>query len=128
MAHRLLVPLIDEPERVMHTACTLADERARVTAVYVIEISPLLPLDARMDAEEEHGRRYLRRAQAVGDEFGVRVVPRLVRARQAGAAILELAEAEDSELVVMATTKHRVRRVVRQVLRKAPCRVLLVSG
>jgi nucleotide-binding universal stress UspA family protein len=123
----VLVPLTDEPERVMEAACALADERASVTAVAVIEISRLLPLDARMDEEEEHARRFLRRAQAVGEAYGVRVVPRLVRARDAGTAILEVAEEEGSELLVIGTKRHRVRGLVKHVLRKAACRVLVVT-
>jgi nucleotide-binding universal stress UspA family protein len=130
VTHRnVLVPLTDAqaPERVMETACTLADEGARVTAVFVIEISPLLPLDACMDEEEAHARRFLRRAEAVGDAYGVRVVPRLVRARDAGTAILEVAEEEGSELLVIGTKRQRVRGLAKHVLRKATCRVLVVS-
>jgi nucleotide-binding universal stress UspA family protein len=130
VAHRrLLVPLTGhpEPERVMGTACSLADDGASVVAVVVIEISPLLPLDARMDDEEAHARSLLGRARAVGDHYGIRVVPRVVRARDAGSAILDLAREEGSELVVLGARRHRVRGVARHVLRKAPCRVLVVS-
>ena len=58
----------------METALELGDEPAMVTAVYVIEMSPLLPLDASMPVEEEHARRFLRRAASVGKAHGTRVV------------------------------------------------------
>jgi nucleotide-binding universal stress UspA family protein len=124
----VLVPLIDAPdvERVVNTACTLAHERGSVTAVVVIEISPLLPLDARMDDEEEHARTLLRRAQAAGDGYGMRVGVRMIRAREAGSTILDLAEKMGTDLLVLGTPRHRLRRRIRHVLRKAPCRVLLV--
>ena len=124
----VLVPLIDTPdvERVIDTACTLAHERGSVTAVVAIEISPLLPLDARMDDEEEHARTLLRRAQAAGDAYGLRVGTRIIRARDAGPSILELAGELGTDLLVLGTPRHRLRRRVRHLLRKAPCRVLLV--
>src|SRR5262252_1056183 len=108
----------------MGTACSLADDDASVVAVVVIEISPLLPLDARMDEEEIHARALLGRARAVGDVYGVRVIPRVIRARDAGSAILDVARDEDSELVVLGARRHRVRGIAKHVLRKAPCRVL----
>jgi nucleotide-binding universal stress UspA family protein len=127
--HTVLVPLTDpvETEQLMRTACTVAEEDASVTAVVVIEISPLLPLDARMDEEEARARRLLSRARAAGEDYGVRVVPRVVRARAAAPAILELAVQEDAELVVVGSGRHRLRKLERQVLRNAPCRVLVVA-
>jgi nucleotide-binding universal stress UspA family protein len=126
---RVLVPLTRSPEveRVVGTACTLAEERATVTAAVVIEVSSLLPLDARMDGEEREARMLLARARAVGDAHGVRVVPRVLRTRDACAAILELAGREGSDLLVIGAVRPRLRRLVRHAVRKAPCRVLLVA-
>jgi nucleotide-binding universal stress UspA family protein len=125
---RVLVPLttVPEAERAVATACALADERATVTAAVVIEVSPLLPLDARMDDEERGARVLLARARAAGDTGGVRVAPCVIRARDAAAAILELAGREGSDLIVIGSARPR-RRLVRQVLRSAPCRVLVVA-
>ena len=83
-----VVAVMKDPEGAVEEA--LGDEQATVTAIYVIEVSPLLPLDAAMPAEEEHARRFLRRAAAAGAAHGVRVVPRLVRARDATAVIRAL--------------------------------------
>jgi nucleotide-binding universal stress UspA family protein len=128
--HSVLVPLTGsvEPERLVDTACTLADDDASVTAVVVIEISPLLPLDARMDEEETQARALLGRARAAGEDYGVRVVLRIVRARATAPAILALADAEQTELVVVGSKRHRVRGLERRLMRDAHCRVLVVAA
>jgi nucleotide-binding universal stress UspA family protein len=131
--HNVVVRLTGtvDPERLMGTACTLADEDASVTAVVVIEISPLLPLDARMDEDEARARLLLARARATGDAYGIRVVPRVIRARAAAPAILALAEDEGAELVVVGSPRHRrhrLRKLERQLLRNAHCRMLVVAA
>jgi nucleotide-binding universal stress UspA family protein len=126
-----------ESERALEVACRLAAERhASIIAVTVIEVPPFLPLDARMTDEEAEARRLQRRATAIADSYGVTLVSRIARAREAGTAILEELEKRDAELVVIgATRKTRVNkratafgRNVQHVVRKAPCRVLLVAA
>lgn len=135
---RLLVPILGnaESERALVVACRLAAERhASITAVTVIEVPPLLPLDAHMTEEEAEARRLHGRATAIADAYGVAVVFRTVRAREAGTAILGELERGEAELVVIGATrkiradKRRTAfgRNVQHVLRKAPCRVLLVA-
>jgi nucleotide-binding universal stress UspA family protein len=137
--HRLLVPISGtaESERAMETACALAAEHgASVTAVFVVEVSPLLPLDASMSDEEAEAREALVRAEAIADTFGLRVHTRSVRSRDSGKAIVDLVESEDTELVVIGASRGRRpgRRwmafdgTVRHVLAKAPCRVMVVAG
>src|SRR5712691_11521864 len=95
---RLLVPLLANPEseRAVEVACRLAAERhASITVVTVIEVPPLLPLDAHMAEEEWEARRLHVRATAIADAYGVAVVSRTVRAREAGAAILEELDRRD---------------------------------
>ena len=136
---RLLVPISGSAEsaRAMETACALAAEHgASITVVYVIEVSPLLPLDARMDEEETDARAAIARAEAIADAFGLKIHPHTIRARDAGPAVVELIEDEHVELVVIAAPRPRRfhRRgsafggLVRYVLAKAPSRVLVVSG
>jgi nucleotide-binding universal stress UspA family protein len=126
----LLVPLAgtSELEHAIATACALAAEDGSVTGVVVIEVSPLLPLDARMDNEESSARAVLARARSVADACGVRFVPRIVRARGAAAAILELAEEEDAEIVLVDADGHGLPRSERQLLRKAPDRVRVIAA
>jgi nucleotide-binding universal stress UspA family protein len=135
---RLVVPIsgADESHRAMETACALAAEQgATVTAVFVVVVSPLLPLDAAMNEEEAEARDALARAEAIADAFGLKVHICSVRSRDAGKAIVDLAESEDAEVVVIgASNGRRARRrrmafdgTVRHVLAKAPCRVLVVA-
>jgi nucleotide-binding universal stress UspA family protein len=135
---RLLVPLSGSAEwtRAMETACALAAEHgATIEVAYVIEVSPLLPLDAQMSEEEAEAKEALARAEAIADAFGLKIRPHTIHARDAGRAIVELVEDEDVELVVIAAPRlRRFRRpgpafsgTVRHVLAKAPSRVLVVS-
>ena len=134
----LLVPLVDdpEPERAVELACRLAaDDAATVVAVAVIVIPPLLPLDAHMLEEERTARALLERAGATADGYGVRLSPRVVRAREAADAIVDLARSERTEIVVLgASPRSKTSSVAgtmgataRRVLEAAPCRVLLVA-
>jgi nucleotide-binding universal stress UspA family protein len=134
---RLVVPVSGsaESERTVEVACALAAEHgAALTAAFVIEVSPLLPLDARMDEEELAARAALLRAEAIADAFGVRLHGRTIRAREAGRAIVDLVEDTHAELVVVAAARKRraysrstLGSTVRHVLAKSPCRVLVVA-
>jgi nucleotide-binding universal stress UspA family protein len=135
---RILVPLLAGPAstRALDAACRLAAERkAVVTGLAVVEVPPLLPLDARMDEEEEEARQALARGETVADAYGVAFKGRQVRARDTAAVILDAIEASNAELVVVgAERKVRARRgappfarAVQHVLRGAPCRVLLIA-
>lgn len=134
---RVLVPVTDKPEslKALDVACRLAAERhASVTAVTVIEVPGSLPIDAHMLEEEDDAHRLLDQAEAVGDSYGVTVAPGILRAREAATVIVEQAKAIDAEIVVIAARKLRrgshspvFGRTVRDVLKKAPCRVMIVS-
>jgi nucleotide-binding universal stress UspA family protein len=136
---RLLVPLDARMESVeaLEIACRLAaDDGATITAVAVIEVPPLLPLDAHLRDAEDAAHRLLERAGATGDAYGVRIATRVVRTRDVGAAIVEQATADCDELIVIGSTRSRLaespRRVSRDpvlhVLRAAQCRVMVVSS
>jgi nucleotide-binding universal stress UspA family protein len=135
--HRLLVPISGESDsgRALEIACALAAEHgAEVVVAYVIEVSPLLPLDARMEEDEAAAREALHRAEAVADSFGLRLRARKIRAREAGPAIVELAGELGAEVVVMSAPRKRraygrsrFGATVRQVLAKAPCPVLVAA-
>jgi basic amino acid/polyamine antiporter, APA family len=136
---RILVPLIDTDysEQAMGIACQLAEDRgAGVTAVAVIEVPVELPLDAHMVDEDAHAKHVLEHAQAIGDLYGVRVAPRVLRARAAGEAIVEEATRTCTEIIVLrAPRKRRSRRSVQvfgktvdYVMKHAPCRVMVAAS
>jgi nucleotide-binding universal stress UspA family protein len=88
-----------------------------------------------MDDAEASGAHKLAAAEAEGALFGVTIVPRLVRARAAGEAIVAEAIARGAEIVVVgAQRKERATRqapafgdTVAFVLRHAPCRVVVAT-
>ena len=131
------MPLVDDPEseRAVELACRLAaDDSATVVAVVVIEIPPLLPLDAHMLEEEAAAGVLLERAGATADGYGVRLSPRIVRAREPADAIVDVARSARTEIVVLGSSRPRtgsargnLGATARRVLETAPCRVLLVA-
>jgi nucleotide-binding universal stress UspA family protein len=128
----LLVPVSNnlESEQAMDVACKLAaDHGATITVVNVVEVLPVLPLDAHMREEEAGAHRLLERAAAIADTYGVNVTPRILRARDAAKAIVSQAEERRSEILVIGAPRRRRRAfgpTVEHVLRKAPCRVMVV--
>jgi APA family basic amino acid/polyamine antiporter len=120
---------------------------ASVHVVYVVEVPLTLPLDARLPRErEEEAQHALERAKEVAEEYeDVDVSTELLRARETGAGIVEIARERQSEAIVMGAeppTKIRggavlggigaarpaeVGAATEYVLKKAPCRVLLTA-
>jgi len=129
----ILVPVADnrETDQALDVACRLAAEHAcSITAVVVIEVPPVLPLASHMLEEEADAKLLLQRAQAVGDSYGIRVLGRIVRGREAGPAIADEANARHVELVVLGARRRRRQpfsRTVESVLKRSNCRVLVIA-
>ena len=129
----ILVPVAGnaETDQALDVACRLAAEhRASISAIAVIEVPASLPLDAHMHDEESKARRLLRRADAVGESYGIHVIGRIVRGREAGEVLAEEAGARKVDLVVVGA-RRRGRKpfghTVEAVLRHSPCRVLVIA-
>ncbi len=136
---RLVVPVVDNAESraALDVACRLAAERgASVVIVSILVIPPALPLDTHLSPQEAQVRALLERAEATAASFGIHAVPRLVRGRDAGGAIVEEAKAAGAELIVLGATRRLLRSTgalvfgdaVRHVLTAAPCRVMVVAA
>jgi basic amino acid/polyamine antiporter, APA family len=135
----ILVPLADNPdtETAMDVACKLAAEHgAKLVALAVVEVPPLLPLDAHMQPEEAAAHGLLARARTFADSYGVRFVERVARGREAATPIAEMARSERCELIVMGSPR-RVRagrdapvfgHTTQSVLKHAPCRVMVLAA
>jgi nucleotide-binding universal stress UspA family protein len=130
----LLVPISDnvESEQAMDTACRLAADRGAIIAVVnVVEVPPVLPLDAHMTGEEADAHRLLERAVAIGGTYGVTAVPRILCARTAAEMIVLQAEQRRTELIVIGAPRKRrsaFGSTVEHVLKKASCRVLVIGA
>ncbi len=136
----ILVPIAPgyPSDEAMDVACRLAGERrAWIVAETVIEVPLELPLDAYLPERVDEANAQLDEASAIGQSYGVNVTERIVRARNAGRAIVDEATRRGSEIIVMGGPR-RVRLSVGKrpifgdtvdfVLKHAPCRVMVATG
>jgi APA family basic amino acid/polyamine antiporter len=125
-------------DEAMDVACRLARERrSRIVAVTVIEMPLELPLDAYLPERVAEANEQLDEARAIAESYGVNIVTRLIRARNAGRAIVDEAIRRNSQIIVMGGPR-RIRLqsgrraifgdTVDFVLRHAPCRVMVAAG
>jgi APA family basic amino acid/polyamine antiporter len=108
-----------------------ADSGTRLVALYPIAIPLDRPLSDPMHEEADLAEHELREAAALGREYGVEVITRIVRTRNVGEAIVEEARWRGSEIIVLGATQ-RMRggermfgKVIDYVLRNADCRVMV---
>jgi APA family basic amino acid/polyamine antiporter len=131
----ILVPIVSGPEshESVDLAARLAGERrATIVALRVIVVPLDLPLDAPLPEEDARADQLLDEARATAEIYGVRMIDRIVRARNAGRAIVEEAERRQAEIVVLGAPRGRHRdifgKTVDYVLKHAPCRVMVAAG
>jgi APA family basic amino acid/polyamine antiporter len=135
----ILVPVAPgyPSDEAMDIAARLARERgSRIIAVTVLEIPLELPLDAYVPDKLREANEQLDEARAIGDLYGVNVLPRIIRARSSGRAIVDEAERRAAEIIVMGGPR-RIRfaagkraifgDTVDFVLRHAPVRVMVAA-
>ena len=136
---RIVVPIVPgrPSDDALDLACRLAAERrAQIIALSVIEVPLELPVDAPFVEEERIANDELDEAIAIGDTYGVKVVGRLVRGRNASTEIVREAERRGAEIIVLGSPRKSLvdrRRgvfgtTVDRVLRRAPCRVMIAAA
>jgi nucleotide-binding universal stress UspA family protein len=87
-------------EDAFRLACELAKEnKAKVYAVYIIEVALELPLDAAVDTSQ--GETILSRIEALGQEEKCSVEAEYLQARHAGPAILQETINKKAELIIL---------------------------
>ena len=135
---RILVPLLKKNEttdRAVALAAQMARHRnGNVEVLAVIEVSFMLQLDAKVEEDEKYALELLDCAESVAKQNATKVKKRILKARNAGAAIVREAEEKAVDLIIIANTPIRVRGnmhqidpVVEYVMRNAPCEVLVLS-
>jgi APA family basic amino acid/polyamine antiporter len=122
-----------ESHEAVELAARLATERAgRIVLLRVIVVPLDLPLDADLSEQLDEANVLLDELRATGEAYGVRVVERVVRARNAGRAIVEEADRRGSEIIVLGAPRGRHRAIfghtVDYVLKHAPSRVMVAAG
>jgi APA family basic amino acid/polyamine antiporter len=133
---KILVPmkLGEIGEEMIATAVKLAQERgAAIEALHVIRVPMELPLDAELVDEEERAEASIAEAKLLGADHGVQVDGRTVRARAIGQAIVQEAQEQGADLIVLGSSPRWRRQsrffspTVDYVLKKAPAEVLIVA-
>jgi APA family basic amino acid/polyamine antiporter len=131
----ILVPVVAGPEarEAVELAARLATERAgRVVLLRVVVVPLELPLDADLTEQLDAANELLDELRAIAEPYGVRVVERVVRERNAGRAIVGEAERRGAEIIVLGAPRGRHRAIfghtVDYVLKNAPSRVMVAAG
>jgi APA family basic amino acid/polyamine antiporter len=131
----ILVPIVagGQSREAVDVAARLATERAgRIVLLRVVVVPLELPLDADLTEELQDADRLLDDARAIAAPYGVRTVERVVRARNAGRAIVDEAERRGTEIIVLGAPRGSHRNVfghtVDYVLKNAPSRVMVAAG
>ena len=133
-AKRILVPVGGSKvaEEVFALACWMAKHnKAKIYALYVIELEQELPLDAELPLENNRAEAVLERIEALGREEKCPVDAVLVQARHAGPAIVQDAVDRRIDLITLAVKDkkhfgpHLLGETASYVLKNAPCPVLL---
>jgi len=135
---RILVPLLssgDATDRIVALAAQMVRSRnGRAELLSVIEVPFMLPLDARVESDEQLANSRLDQAVTIARQIVPAVSKRIVKARHAGPAIVREAEQQGVDLILIANMPVRVRGnlqpidpAVEYVMRNAPCEVLVLS-
>jgi APA family basic amino acid/polyamine antiporter len=136
---RLLVPVIpgQPSDAAMDVACRLAAERgSRIVALNILEVPLDQPITQELPELERVANRELDEAAAIGSSYGVQVVTRLERARAAGPAVVDEADARNTEIIVLGAPRRRLTaaqaallgKTVDYILKHANCRVLVTAS
>ncbi len=132
---RVMVALRDAEAAASLTklACQMASLiGTNVVALHVIEVPPGLPIDVEDAVFERPGAQVLSLArQIASNNFSMRIATKLLKARNAGEAIVD--EAKDQEIELLIIGYHHdhglaetlLGSTVQHVTHHAPCRVLV---
>ncbi len=121
-------------EEVLATALRLAEERrSHVRVLHVIRVPLDLALDADLPDEERRAQESLDEIHELATEHGVELDAKIVRSRALGAAIVDEADSQGADLIVLGSAPRWRRQsrffspTVDYVLRKASCEVMVVT-
>ncbi|MEK7281988.1 MAG: universal stress protein [Chloroflexota bacterium] len=130
----ILVPVSGDSSdaEALRMACRLAQEsKAKIFAIYVIEVNRALPVDAVLETEVKKGEDIIDKAERIADEADEEVEGAILQAREAGPAIVEEAEDKGVDLIVIGLP-YKIRfgtfslgDTISYVLKNASCGVVL---
>jgi len=121
-------------ESLMTLACQLCQGMdADLAALHVVEVPYVTPFEAADETIDHAGKEVLAQAQRVAEKFSRPLSTELLRAREAGEAIVGVAKEQGVDLLVMGHHKPHTHTLsetllggtVRYVAHHAPCRVIV---
>jgi nucleotide-binding universal stress UspA family protein len=121
-------------ESLVTLACQLCQGMdADLAALHVVEVPLLTPIEALDETIDHAGKEVLAQAKRVAEKLSRPLSTELLRAREAGEAIVGVAKEQGVELLVMGHHKphtHPISEallggIVRYVAHHAPCRVIV---
>lgn len=134
---RIVVPVDPDVEtgRAVELACRLGQaQRAEIVLVHVVAVPHVLPLDHPLPEAMLRAERALALGGAIVAEHDLIAHKRVLRDRSIGGAIVRLAREEGADLIVMEaggdarSAEGPPGRTAQEILRRAPCEVLLDRG
>lgn len=136
-AERILVAVSGNAldDDIVDFACYQAKRgRAKLYAVYVIEVKRELPLEVDLPDEVEKGEAVLQRAEEIARNWKQEIESEVLQARDAGTAIVEEADRRSIDLILVGLRYRRkfdqyyVGATVSHILRHAASRVCVLRG
>jgi APA family basic amino acid/polyamine antiporter len=120
-------------ESLVSLACQMADGMgADLVALHVVEVPMATPIEADDEVLDRPGKELLAHARRIASEgHARRITAQLLRARQAGEAVVGEAKEQGIDLLVMGYhQRHTLGEIllgstVQYVARHAPCRVIV---
>lgn len=119
----------------LELACIAARRsRARVEAVFVIQVKRSLPLDADMSEDVERGEELLDRAERMAGSMEVELETSLLQARDVGAAIVDEASQVGADVIVLGLAyrkrfgEYEIGDTATYILKNAPCQVWIARA
>lgn len=127
---KIVVPTIGTKisDRMVSLACKLAKPGgAQVEVVYVVEVPMALPATAELPEEVSLAAEALAEAELIGRAHGVPIRGRVTKSRFAGKAIIDVANQQDADLIVLAAANRQgdFGRTGEYVFRNAGCDVII---
>jgi len=121
-------------ESLVTLACQLAQNLdADLAALHVVVVPLATPIEAAEESLDHPGKELLAQAQRVAEKASRRLSTELLRAREVGEAIVEVARERGVDLLVIGhhkphphtLTESLLGSTVRYVAHHAPCRVIV---
>lgn len=112
----------------LQLACEVAKHhKAHLTALFLFEVPLSISIHATISFKEQEGDFWLKKADAIGREFGIEIELQKVKTRSAIKALLEVVEEKKSDLLILSgsISSEAFNSIKNYLLKKSHCNVLM---